>query len=227
VLELREEGFLPSAVLNFLALLGWSYNEKDELFTSRELVEKFDLGRVGSAPAVFDEKKLLWMNGHYIRQGGPEKAVPELARRIQEVYDTPPARDPAYVASVVRLVLEGLKTFAEAVPATAFFFLRKIEWEEEARKKLTGWPRAAEILSAVKVITAGAEPFTPERIEALYREGADKAGLKFKDYVHPTRFAVTGRVAGPSLFHLMEVLGRDRCLARLADAEALLKEGGK
>lgn len=231
VLELREEGFLPETVLNFLALLGWSFNDKDELFSPAELIEKFDIGRVGSAPAVFDEKKLLWMNGHYIRQGGAGAIMPELLRRVREAYDTPAAaaspavRDQAYVAAVIRLVLEGLKTTAEVVPATEFFFRDEIVWEEEARKKLSGWPGAAGIMAGVRAIIAGADPFTPGRLEELYREGAEKAGLKFKDYVHPTRFAVTGRMAGPSLFHLMEVLGRERCQKRLAAAETVVKAG--
>jgi glutamyl-tRNA synthetase len=225
VLELRDEGFLPSAILNFLALLGWSFNDHDELFSLAELIEKFDLGRVGSAPAVFDETKLSWMNGHYIRQDVTGAIYPELERRVREAFDTPAARDQAYVAAAIRLVLEGLKTTIEVVPATEFFFRDEIAWEEQARKKLMGWPGVAGILAGVKALVAGAEPFTPDRIEALYREGAEKAGLKFKDYVHPTRFAVTGRVAGPSLFHLMEVLGRDRCLVRLAAAETAVKAG--
>ncbi len=223
ILELREEGFLPDAVVNFLALLGWSYNDTDEIFSPAELVEKFDLARVGSAPAVFDEKKLLWMNGLYIRKAPTTGILPELRKRVLAAYDTPYAKDSAYVERVLNLVKESLKTLAEVVPATEFFFHEELKWEEEARKKLLEWPRAAEILNGVHAVLGKAEPFTPECLEAQLRTSAEEAGCKFKDFVHPTRFACTGRVAGPSLFHLLEVLGRERCLSRVQAACSLLK----
>lgn len=222
VLDLREEGFLPHAVINFLVLLGWSYNDKDEIFSPEELVEKFDLARVGSAPAVFDEKKLLWMNGLYIRNASNGGVTEALRGRVRAAYATPLAQDDAYVERALTLVKEGLKTLGEVAAATTFFFEEDVSWEDETRKKLLEWPRVVEILDGVKVVVEKAEPFTPEHLEAEFRSAAQAAGLKFKDYVHPTRFACTGRAAGPSLFHLLEVLGRPRCLARLTFARSLL-----
>ncbi len=216
VLELRDEGFLKEAVLNFLALLGWSYSDKDELFSPAELIEKFDLKRVGSAAAVFDEKKLLWMNGVYMRKDPSLDGA--LRGRVQAAY--PAATDPGYVDQVVALVKEGLKTLNEVVPAVEFFFVESVTWEEGLKTKLAEWPRAKDILEAVTAIVSGAASFTPEALEADFRAKSEAAGFKFKDYVHPTRFALTGRVAGPSLFHLMGVLGKERCLKRLKEAQS-------
>ena len=219
VLELRDEGFLPEAVLNFLALLGWSYDDKTELFTPAELKASFSLDRVGKAPAVFDETKLLWMNGHYIRTSPRERIEAELRSRIAAVHGTfPAAADAAYVGRVIALLRESLKTLGEIGPLSEFFFRDEVVWEDEARKRLAGWPRAAEILDAVAALVKSTEPFTPEALEAAFRARATEMGLRFKDIVHPARFATTGRVAGPSLFHTLEVLGRERCLARIQAA---------
>ncbi len=222
VLELREEGYLKEAVINFLVLLGWSFNEKDEIFSLDELVEKFDLARVGSSPAVFDEQKLLWMNGLYIRNADPAVIDREIGWRLAEAHPKGLGEDADYVARVSALLRESLKTLNEAVPAGGFFFEKDPEWDQAAKDKLGKWPRAGEILEQVEAIVSSAEPFTPDELEKRFRAGAEGAGLKFKDYVHPTRFATTHRTAGPSLFHLLEVLGRERCLDRIRAARKLL-----
>jgi glutamyl/glutaminyl-tRNA synthetase len=221
VLDLRDDGFVKEAVLNFLALLGWSFNDADEIFTKQELIEKFSLDRVGKAPAVFDETKLYWMNGVYLRKLPAGELDAALRARIAAAYTTPAAGDAAYVGKVIALLTEGLKTLNEIVPAAEFFFTDSVKWDDDAKAKLAGWPKRDEILAGVLAVVKQAEPFTPEKVEADFRAGTTAAGLKFKDWVHPTRFALTGRVAGPSLFHLMEVLGRDRCLARLSSAPSL------
>lgn len=214
VLDLRDEGFLPDAVVNFLALLGWSYSDKDELFAPAELVKVFDLARVGSSPSVFDETKLYWMNGVYMRKSAAIDG--ELRARVQRAY--PEAMDDAYVGRVVALLKESLKTLNEVVDASAFFFGDAVTWEEEARAKLAAWPQGGDVLASVRSIVEGAPVFTPEALEAAFRARAEAEGFKFKDFVHPTRFVLTGRTAGPSLFHLMEVLGKDRCVKRLKEA---------
>lgn len=218
VLDLRDDGFMKEAVLNFLALLGWSYNDKDEIFTLKELEEKFSLDRVGKAPAVFDEAKLYWMNGQYMRKAPAAAIEADLRGRLEAAYGDGARRDPAYTGRVIALLKESLKTLSEVVDQSAFFFADEVAWEDEARVKLAGWPKGKEILTLVSGLIEKTEPFTPEALEAAFRAAADPAGLKFKDLVHPTRFATTGRTAGPSLFHLVEVLGRARCVARIAAA---------
>ena len=222
VLDLRDDGFMKEAVLNFLALLGWSYNDKDEIFTLKELEEKFSLDRVGKAPAVFDEAKLYWMNGTYIRKTDPAIIEADLRARIEAAHGEAATRDPAYTTAVIKLLTEGLKTLSEVVDQSAFFFADPMAWEEEAKTKLVGWPKANEILALVTDLITKTEPFTPEALEAAFRAAAEPAGLKFKDLVHPTRFATTGRAVGPSLFHLLVVMGRERCQGRIRAASTIL-----
>src|SRR6185503_14154770 len=157
--------------------------------------------------------------GQYLRKLPASEIDGMLRQRLAAAYQTPLAADAAYVGRVIDLVKEGLKTLNEVVDATEFFFKEVVPWQDDAKAKLAGWPKAKEILAGVLAATGAAEPFTPEQLEADFRAGSAAAGLKFKDWVHPTRFALTGRIAGPSLFHLMEVLGRDRCLERLKKAQ--------
>ncbi len=227
VLDLRDDGYLKEAVINFLALLGWSYDDKTELFTKQELIEKFDLGRVGKAPAVFDEAKLEWMNGQYIRSMPAEALDAELTARLNTAagdqnLDPKLIADGPYRSAVFALAKDSLKTLSEIVPLTDFFFRETVVWQDDAKAKLAGWPKAAEILAAIADILKSVEPFTAATIEAAFRAKAESLGLKFKDLVHPARFAVSGRAVGPSLFHMLEVLGRERCAARLTAAGGML-----
>ena len=229
VLDLRGDGYLPGCVLNFLALLGWSYNEKDELFTLQELVEKFTLERVGTAPAVFNSEKLEWMNGVYIRKMPADDLTADLSARLKEAlggkdgYDQALVADANYTGQVVTLLKDGLKVLAEVVDQGDFFFRKEVDWEEATKAKFMAWPKVGEILGTASVLAGKIEPFKSDLLEAAWRAGSAEGGYKFKDFIHPTRFALTGHSSGPSLFHLMEVLGRERCLARLASASILLK----
>ncbi len=229
VLDLREDGYLPEAVLNFLVLLGWAYDGVQELFEKRELCEKFELKKVGVTPAVFDVKKLEWMNGVYIRKMPAAALEGDLRARLGAAfggkgeYDQALVGDAAYTGKVIGLLKDGLKALSEIVELADYFYRKEPAWEAEAREKLATWPRAGDILAAVEGLVGSVEPFGHEALEAAWRKGAEGAGFKFKDFVHPTRFAVTGRVAGPSLFHLMEVLGRGRCGERVAAARRDLK----
>jgi len=107
-----------------------------------------------------------------------------------------------------------------------FFYRKEVQWEEATQAKFLSWPRIAEIISAIGALVAKADDFSATNLEATFRAASEPLGLKFKDLVHPTRFSLTGHSSGPSLFHLMEVLGRDKCLLRLSSASVLLKAGG-
>lgn len=228
VLDLKGDGYLPGCVLNFLALLGWSYNEKDELFTLKELAEKFTLERVGTAPAVFNSEKLEWMNGVYIRNMPADELQADLSARLKEAfagkqeYDQALVGDAGFNRKVVALLKDGLKVLAEVVDQGDFFYRKEVDWEEATKAKFLGWPKVGEILASASAIAGKSEPFSAEVLEAAWRAGAGAGGFKFKEFIHPTRFALTGHSSGPSLFHLMEVLGREKCLARMAVAASLV-----
>ena len=229
VLDLRGDGYLPGCVLNFLAMLGWSFNDKDELFTLKELAEKFTLERVGTAPAVFNSEKLEWMNGVYIRNMPADELQADLSARLKaaldgrDEYDQALVADAQFTGQVANLLKDGLKVLAEVVDQGEFFYRREVEWEEATKAKFLAWPKVGEILAAVTALTKKSEPFKSEVLEAAWRAESVAGGYKFKDFVHPTRFALTGHASGPSLFHLMEVMGREKCLTRLALAASEIK----
>jgi glutamyl-tRNA synthetase len=221
-------GYLPEAVLNYMALLGWSYDDKTDILSRDDLVRAFSLERVGTAAAKFDEERLLWFNGMYIRRLAPEelteRTLPFLERPASEggLPDSAPRPlDRAYVARVLRLEQERMKLLAEAPQMTAFFFADDFTYDaalllpkglEPARAR-TGLTRAEAILRAAPEWQAHA---LEEPLRALVTE----LELKPVQLFTALRVAVTGRTVSPPLFDTFAVLGRERTLARVATAIA-------
>jgi glutamyl-tRNA synthetase len=217
--ELREAGYLAEAVVNFLALMGWHFDSERELFTRDELVGLFSLERVNSAPAVFDAKKLEWMNGVYLR------ALPvfDLAERLTAFLrerGSPLAAQPERIIEVTPLAQEKISTLAEFAPLCSFLF-GPVEIDAEAWDKVAGHERAAEIVAAVQAVLAGCE-WTVEAIEAALRGVCDQLALKPRVVFGLIRVAVTGSSISPGLFESVHLLGREETLARLASAAARL-----
>jgi glutamyl-tRNA synthetase len=217
--ELRESGYLAEAVVNFLALLGWHFDSERELFTREELIGLFSLERVNPAPAVFDAKKLEWMNGVYLR------ALPvfDLAERLTAFLaerGSPLADQPRRIVEVTPLAQEKIATLADFEPLCSFLF-GPIVIEQEAWDKVAGHERAAEILAAVAAALADS-PWTVESVEATLRAVCEQLGLKPRVVFGLVRVAVTGTSISPGLFESVHLLGRDETLARLAGAAARL-----
>ncbi|GAC1476656.1 MAG: glutamate--tRNA ligase [Ktedonobacterales bacterium] len=226
LLEYRTLGYLPEAVLNYMALLGWSYDDKTDILSREQLTRAFDLSRVGTAGAKYDEERLLWFNGMYIRQLSPEhlteRALPFLERAQSQgglVDSVPRPLDRAYVARVLRLEQERMKTLAEAPSMTEFFFVEELEYEPpllvakgmDAERTLAGLRRAQAVLEAL-------DPWEANTMEAPLRALVAELGLKPVQLFTSLRVAVTGRTVSPPLFETMEVLGRPRALGRLRAA---------
>jgi len=217
---LREAGYLPEAVVNFLALLGWSYDDQHEIFSLAELVQHFKLENVNPAAAVFDFQKLAWMNGQYIRN----LSADELSGRIQGFLAgtaSPLAEQPDLVRRATPLVHEKLATLADFEPLCTFLF-GPVEIEEEAWQRVAANEHAAPVLGATRAALASAQPWGPESVEAAIRGAAESLGLKPKAAFLPPRVALTGRTISPGLFESAELLGRDESLARLDAALARL-----
>ncbi|HET6174774.1 MAG TPA: glutamate--tRNA ligase [Gaiellales bacterium] len=217
--ELREAGYLAEAVVNFLALLGWHFDSERELFTREELIGLFSLERVNPAPAVFDAKKLEWMNGVYLR------ALPtfDLAERLIAYLgeqDSPLAAQPDRIVEVMPLAQEKIATLAEFAPLCSFLF-GPIELDQEAWERVAGHERAAEILAAVQAVLADCE-WTVEGVEAALRGVCEQLSLKPRVVFGLIRVAVTGTSISPGLFESVHLLGREESLARLAAAAARL-----
>jgi glutamyl-tRNA synthetase len=208
VQELRDAGYLPEAVRNYIALLGWGYDESTEFFTTEELIERFSLERVSKAPAVFDEQKLRWMNGHYLR----EQPTDELARRVEELLGRP-VPEPA-----VAIAQEKMQTLADFWRLAAFL-VEPQPTDDAAFEKVMG-DGAPDRLRRAREAIAAAEPFDPEGLEAALRAVVDELGVKPREVYQPIRVAISGGTVSPGIFESVAVLGRDETLARIDRALA-------
>ena len=190
--EFRSQGYVREALCNYLALLGWSFDGETTLFSVDELVEKFSLGRVGSTASVFDNEKLSWMNGHYIRGMDPG----ELALRIEQFIENtvlaglPGMDDKPSVADLVPLVQEKMKTLADFVDLTEFFF-HPATFEEKALSRLVNDANAPAVLASAAEVLSSLDVFSVEAIESTLRQAADDLELKLGKFLQPIRISVT------------------------------------
>jgi glutamyl-tRNA synthetase len=223
----REQGYLPEAMVNFLAFLGWSPGTEEEIFAIDELAERFELETVHKGGAVFDQDRLDYLNGVYIRNLADE----QLALRLRPYL--PDALDDASVLRVVPLVKERLVRLGDAAELVAF--LVEADADVSARYRpdelLPKQRDAAETVSAVAAARRALEAltdadFSADVLEARCRVAADELGWKAGEFFRPLRMAVTGRAVSPPLFGSMELLGRDRVLARLDAAIGKLDAQG-
>jgi glutamyl-tRNA synthetase len=228
VFEYREQGYLPDALFNFLALIGWSYDDKTEVMTREELIERFTLDRVVKNPAMFNAEKLLWMNGVYIREMPEERLVPLLADWLDRGLPAEVARpiDRGLVARIAPLVRERIKLLSEVVAYADFFFVDELRYTHDDLLGKAYASRADDARAALEraqVALEAVSAWSHEAIEAALRGLAQEMGVKAGDLFALVRVAVTGRRVTPPLFESMEILGRERCLARIAGAIALLR----
>ena len=209
----RERGYLPEAVVNYLALLGWSYDDHTELFTREELVRHFDLGRVARNPAMFDQEKLDWMNGHYIREADLDRLADELRKRLADMgIDA----DRELVREATPLVQERSRTLEEAASMLRFLF-QELEPNDKAEKLTAG---QEEYLREVAERLASVGDWTVDSIREALTSLAEERGLSKTKAFQPVRAAVTFSNVSPPLFESMALLGRDRSLDRVRRAAA-------
>jgi glutamyl-tRNA synthetase len=228
--DFQKQGFLPEAVFNFLALLGWSYDDKTELFSREELIRAFTLDRIGISSGIYDPDKLLWMNGVYIRQ----LSLDELVRRTLPYMERPEAEgglpdhisrplDVEYTTRVLRLEHERLKTLGEAAHVVSFFFEDTISYDTALLiQKGMDASRTREALLHTRDLLTKIQDWDHTIIEPLMRELVTTLGLKAGQLFGTVRTAVSGRTATPPLFEMMEVLGRDVTMKRIEQAILLL-----
>ena len=211
----RDDGFLPEAMTNYLALLGWSYDDKTNIFSIEELIERFSLERVGRNPAAFDVDKLEWLNGHYIRALSPEELA-EVLVPFCEREGLPADSDEgrAILAQVSPLLVERMKRLTEAPPMIRFLF-GDVEPDEKARKQLEG---QSEYLEAAADRLEALDKWTTAAIEEALRALQTERELKPKQAFQPLRAAVTGTLISPPLFESLEILGKDETVRRLRKA---------
>jgi glutamyl-tRNA synthetase len=205
--DFRNEGYLPAALFNFLALLGWSYDDKTTIMSRKELLERFSLERVVPSPATFDYKKLDWMNGMYLRELQPDEYALNLIRWLREQgIDWPEER----VRPTVPIVQEKIEKFS-LYPDFVRFLFEPIEPPADLDE---------DILRAAHDRLASVEPWDASVIDEALRALADELGQKPRQAFQPIRMAVTGANVSPGLFESLELLGKEESLKRLSAAAA-------
>ena len=223
----REQGYLPEAMLNFVARLGWSYDDKQEIFSVDELIEKFDLTRVGKSGSVFDIKKLEWLNSHYINQlditARTDAVIPFWEQ--EGLVDSTTNRD--WLENIVAAVGERLTTFQDIIPQTRYFFTDDFAYEPKAVKKWWGSSdekkqKTHEILTNLQQILEEIPAFDLETVETAIWKYTDENDIKRVAAMQTLRIALTGTSFGPSLFDIVLLLGKDEVLKRIEKAVAYL-----
>jgi len=219
-MEYKEAGYLPEALLNYLALLGWGTEDSQQLFTQAEMIAKFSLERCGKSPATFDPNKLMWMNGEYVRQ----MPVDKLAALAKPFFAAPGLDEikPEALRQAIALEHEKMKLLADAPRLTDFLLWDEFDYRSDAVDKVLRAPGAADILAELARRLGALAPFDAASIETLCKTLAKERGVKNGAVFHPLRVAVSGRTEGPSLFHMVEYLGRPRALERIQKAQTLL-----
>ena len=207
-----EQGYAPEAVRNYLCLLGWSPKDNREKIDVDEVIRLFELEKINRRNAAFDLDKCFWLNGQYIAQMSLERFM-ELARPFLEK-DGIKVSDQDYLRAVLAIVKEKIKLLSDVSEWTRYFFTEKYEFDAAAVQKVFGKPEAAERLIALRGEFAKIDNWNLEKIESILKTLAQKLGCKTGDLVHPARVAVSGRSVGPSLYHMLEVMGKERVLAR-------------
>jgi glutamyl-tRNA synthetase len=204
--ELRETGYLPEAVRNYIALLGWGYDESTTFMTTDELIERFSLERVSKNPAVFDEQKLRWMNGRYLR----ELPAEEVRTRLEELTGR------EIPLEAVTISQEKMQTLSEFWPL-AKFLVEPQEYDEQAWAKVMR-DGAPERLRAARDALEALGSFEPEQVEAALRSVVERLGVKPRDVFQPIRVAISGTTVSPGIFESVAALGREETLARIDKA---------
>ena len=231
VLDYADEGYLPEALLNFLAIIGWAFDDKTEILSREQLVAAFDLADLKPAPAAFDTEKLEWMNGVYMRQLAEEDLAERFAARLDRDLPASAGRplDRELIASFTPLIRERVKLLSEVVALSDFFFAEEVAVapaEEFLGRSFRKQPEQA--APALAAAAAALEPlrgdWCAEPLEGALRALAEERELRAGDLFMLCRVAVTGKRVTPPLFETMAIVGAEACLERMRAAEAALRD---
>ncbi|BCV23344.1 MAG TPA: glutamate--tRNA ligase [Firmicutes bacterium] len=221
--EYRRRGYLPEAIVNFLALLGWSPEGEEEIFSLQELTQRFSLERVSKSPAVFNTEKLKWLNAHYIK-ASPDERILELAlphlKAAGYVAGEPGPEERAWLLKVVGAVKEYLTEVSEITDHIDFFFSKEVKPEDSKTRQILREEQVPSVFAAAGEHLDALPELTPEAVRADLRRLTKELGLTGRRVYMPLRIALTGRAHGPELYQVIAILGRERVKERLAAALA-------
>ncbi len=218
VTEYRDKGYLPHALVNFLALLGWSPGNDVEILPIQEMIEKFTLKRANKTSAQFNNIKLDWMNGQYIKNTPGEQLTPEVKRFFEKAGIDMTKITPEWLSDFVKLYHERFKTFLDLLNQTRFFFTDAIEYDQAAVGKFLRKEGIGKVLKEVHSAISQVDIYDKKTLEDTLRALTEKLGVGFSKLAQPMRVAITGKSVSAGIFETMELLGREKTLKRLSDA---------
>ena len=214
VMAYQEMGYLPEALVNYLVRLGWSMGD-EEIFSMAELIEKFSLDNVGRSAGVFNPEKLLWLNSHYIKTGDPQRLAillkPFLEKKGISVENGPD------LVAVVKSLQERSATLVKMADGAAFYFVDQVEYEKKAKTKFLK-SEQKKLFGVLLEKLSECSVFTEDQLEQVFAEIMDMTELKFGKVAQPLRVALTGGTASPGIYDVLQVLGKDVSLKRIAQA---------
>jgi len=213
VLAYRDEGYLPEALVNFLARLGWSYGDQ-EIFTREELIKYFNLEQVGKANAVFNAEKLLWLNSEYIKLT-PEERLFELVKPflVNEGYLKENV-DIKWACRAIKSLKERCRTLKELAHAMRYYLLDYVDIEPKAKEKYIN-PETIPIIKEITEKLAQINDFTQDKIEKIFMDIVNERGLKLGQVAQPIRVVITGSTVSPGIYEVLEIVGKEKTLKRL------------
>lgn len=218
--EFRDQGYLPEALINYLALLGWSPEGEQEILSLPEMVKQFSLEKVAKTAAIYDTKKLTWLNGHYLNEVDIDRvtmlALPFLQKKGLVPQDI--QADNSYVKEVVNLVRTRVRTLEEIADAAVYFFKDEFTYEEKGVQKHFRKTGVQTVLEEAAGSLEKLESFDAATLEETYRNLSSELGVKTGEIIHPTRLAISGRTMGPGLFEMMALLGKEKTVQRIKKA---------
>lgn len=221
-----EQGYLPEAVRNYLCLLGWSPKDNREILDIKDIIEKFDLPQINRSNARFDINKLYWVNGEYWKALSKEKFVSFSKNYLKEHGKLPEKTNEKYLEDALSIIHEKIKIGRDLPSWIEPFLNENFDYEPEAVKKVFGAPvnpATVELLQTLKDRFAALKKFDPAETETALKKLAEEKSLKVGSLVHPCRIAVSGKQVGPSLYHMLEVMGQARVLKRITRTLNTLK----
>lgn len=231
VSDYRDQGYLPDALFNFLGTLGWSLDDKTTLIGREDFIRHFDLDRVGSSPAMWDSKKLDWMNGEYVREIPDEELMRQVVDALEEALPPEVTRpvDREVVARALPELRTRLKRMADAASLTEYLYPQVVlDYDTDTllgKKFADDLDGARDVLELSRQRLESVTDWDKHELERVARAAAEERGLKFGDFIGPVRVAVTGRTVHMPIFVVMEILGRTETLRRLDQAALMLATG--
>lgn len=221
-LAYRDMGYLPDALINYLARLGWSHGDQ-EIFTREELSKHFSLESITTSAAVFNQEKLDWLNQHYIKETPVEKLAELLEPLLvkEGILSADHGLSLEEIAKPIPSLHERAQTLVEMAQKSDFYFKKEIQFDEDAKNKLLTpeiKPRLGELVEGIETLTE----FSSESLETLFKATVEKAGIKLGKLAQPVRVALTGKTASPGIYDVILLIGKEETLKRLRNAVALI-----